>query len=427
MLARSVLGRLAVSSGPQILRSIAIAGGRCCAMPLASAISKTRSFSSTSPSSMKGLLYYGSKNVKYSEDAPEPQIQDDNQVKIKVAYCGICGTDLHEYLDGPIFFPKEGKKDKISGFKLPLVEGHELSGTVVQVGKNVKGIKVGDKAVVEASGHCSDRKYYKDTVEQNKPLCGACKKGMPNICRDLSFLGLGTASGGFGEYIVYGADHVVKVPESIPLDIAALVEPISVAWHAVERANFKKGQTALVLGGGPIGLATILALKGHEAGKIVCSEPALLRREFAEKLGAEVFNPMDHKDAIGDLKALVPETEGFDASFDCSGIPVTFSTSISALGAGGTAVNVAIWADKPIKYMPMCLSYEEKFATGSMGYIVKDFEEVIKALETGRIPLDAAKMMITGKVALKDTVSVGYKNLIEHKEKNVKILVSPSA
>lgn len=385
-----------------------------------------RAFSNTAFTQMKGILYYGNRDVRYTETAPEPQLVNGDDVKVKIGYCGICGTDLHEYLDGPIFFPQKEGFNKISGFKLPQVEGHEMSGTVIAVGPDVKNIKVGDNCVVEATGHCSDKSHFKSTVKQNQPECAPCKHGKPNLCNDMGFLGLGVASGGFGQYVVYGASHVVKVPKKIPLDIAALVEPISVAWHAVERSSFKPGQTALVLGGGPIGLATILALRGHQAGKIVCSEPALLRRDFAAKFGAEVFNPAEHKDFIKDLKALVPETEGFDTSFDCSGVPATFTTSIGALSVGGTAVNVAIWADKPISYQPMCLSYQEKFATGSMGYIVKDFEEVVKALDNGLIPLDVAKLMITGKVGVKDAVSVGYKSLIEHKESNVKILVSPN-
>ncbi|QPG75637.1 hypothetical protein FOA43_002994 [Brettanomyces nanus] len=398
---------------PQLFPTLAICG------KIAS-----RQFSTTALRPMRGLLYYGRKDVRYSEDAPEPMVKNDSDVKIKIAYCGICGTDLHEYLDGPIFFPKNGAKDKISGMKLPLVEGHELSGTVVEVGNGVKNVKVGDRVVVEASGHCSDKARYKGSVKQVKEYCNSCKKGMPNICRDMNFLGLGVAPGGFGEYIVYGADHVLKVPSSIPIDVAALVEPISVAWHAVENSNFKPGQTALVLGGGPIGLAAILALKGHKAGKIVCSEPAKLRRDFAEKLGAEVFNPMEHKNINADLKALVPENEGFHASFDCSGVPATFATSIEALSSGGTAVNVAIWADKPIQYRPMALSFEEKHATGSMGYLVKDFEDVLDAMDKGLIPIESARMLITGKVPLANTIDVAYKNLIEHKESNVKILVS---
>ncbi|GME90206.1 unnamed protein product [[Candida] boidinii] len=228
------------------------------------------------------------------------------------------------------------------------------------------------------------------------------------------------------EKVVYGSSHVIKIPDTLPLDIAALVEPLSVAWHAVEIANFKEGQTALVLGGGPIGLATILALKGHKAGKVICSEPALIRRQFAEKLGAQVFNPMDHKDdAIEVLKSFTEDNIGFDASFDCSGIKITYEQSIDALRTSGIAVNVAIWPNKPIAVNPMTLTYHEKVSTGSMCYVVKDFEQVIDALDKKLIDPEVAKHLITGKFNLRDGIAKGFQQLIDHKESNVKVLVTP--
>lgn len=375
---------------------------------------------------MKGLLYYNRKDLRYSEEIPDPEIVNDNDVKIKVAYCGICGTDLHEYLEGPIFFPKVGSKDGISGYELPQCPGHEMSGVVSAVGQGVTRVKVGDRVVCEATAHCSDRARYKTTIAQDIPECVACQHGKPNCCKDLNFLGLGTCSGGFGQYVVYGENHILKLTDKIPIDIAALVEPISVAWHAIECSGFKPGSSALVLGGGPIGLATILALKGHQAGKIVVSEPAKIRREFALKLGAQVFDPASSTDSINELKALVPENEGFQYSYDASGVQSTLTTSIDALGPGGIATNIAIWADHPVNYIPMALTYQEKFATGSMGYVVKDFADVIAAMDRGLIPLESCRVLITGKVAVKDTLEKGYRELIEHKESNVKILVHPN-
>lgn len=373
---------------------------------------------------MKGLLYYGREQLRYSEDIPEPQVNTPTDVKIKVAFCGICGTDLHEFLDGPIFFPEDGTVNGISGAKLPLCPGHEFSGVVHEVGAQVTRVKPGDRVVVEATSHCSDRARY--PVDQAQKWCAACVAGKPNCCKHLSFVGLGTDHGAFGQYVVYGEDHMLKIPDFLPLDLAALVEPLAVAWHAVSCADFKEGQTAVVLGGGPIGLCTILALKGHRAGRIVCSEPAALRRDFAKRLGVEVFNPMEYEDPIMSLKNLLPETEGFAASFDCSGIQKTFDTSIDVLGPGGTAVNVAIWPNRPIQFVPMCLTYQEKRATGSMCYTTADFAAVIKAIEARLIPLDEMSMLITGRVEAKDAIEGGFMQLINHKESNVKILIAPN-
>ncbi|GMM32056.1 (R,R)-butanediol dehydrogenase [Martiniozyma asiatica (nom. inval.)] len=375
---------------------------------------------------MKGLLYYGKEQLRYSEDIEEPQIKNGNDVKVKVAYCGICGTDLHEYLDGPIFFPEGNSCSAISGKKLPLCPGHEFSGIVSEVGSDVTRVKPGDRVVVEATSHCSDRYRYPNDISQDLGLCAACNAGKPNCCKFLSFVGLGTDHGAFGQYVVYGEDHMLKIPDYLPLDLAALVEPLSVAWHAVRCADFKPGQSAVVLGGGPIGLCTILALKGHQAGKIVCSEPAAIRRDFAKKLGVEVFNPNDYEDPIYELKNMLPETEGFTASFDCSGIQKTFDTSIDVLGPGGTAVNVAIWPNKPVQYVPMCLTYQEKRATGSMCYVTQDFADVIKAIEAKLITMEEMKLLITGKVDARDAIEGGFMQLINHKETSVKILIAPN-
>nr|BAE93262.1 glycerol dehydrogenase [Zygoascus ofunaensis] len=373
---------------------------------------------------MKGLLYYKTGDIRYSEDVEEPEILSSHDVKIRVKFCGICGTDLKEYTyeGGPLFLPKPGSSDKISGLELPLCPGHEFCGVVEEVGESVTRVKPGDRVAVEATTHCSDAVHY---GVHDMELCVACKNGSPNCCTHLSFCGLGGASGGFAEKVVYGEEHMLKLPDSIPFDIGALIEPLAVAWHAVECAKFKPGSTALVLGGGPIGLATILALQGHQAGRIVCSEPACIRREYAAKFGAEVFDPSQHDDVIHELKALLPENGGFDASFDCSGVPQTFTTSIEALAPGGMAVNVAIWGDHAIDFGAMCLTYQEKTCTGSMCYTVKDFEEVINALDKGLISISKARLMITGKVNLKDGVELGFKQLIEHKETNIKILVTP--
>ena len=376
---------------------------------------------------MKGLLYYGREQLRYSEDIPEPQIKNPNDVKVKIAYCGICGTDLHEFLDGPIFFPQPGSVSEISGKALPLCPGHEFSGIIDSVGSGVKNFKPGDRVVVEATSHCSDRERYKyEIVNKDLSFCAACKSNKPNCCKRLSFVGLGTDHGAFGQYVVYGEDHILKIPDNLPLDLAALVEPLAVAWHAVNCSNFKPGQTAVVLGGGPIGLCTILALKGHKAGKIVCSEPAAIRRDFALKLGSEVFNPMDYDDPILALKNLLPETEGFATSFDCSGIQKTFDTSLDVLGPGGIAVNVAIWPNVPIQYVPMCLTYQEKLATGSMCYVTEDFRQVIDAIDSGLIDHESMKLLITGKVEAKDAVEGGFMQLINHKENNVKIMIAPN-
>lgn len=381
---------------------------------------------------MKGLLYYGNRDLRYSENIEEPTIQSPNEVLIDVAYCGICGSDLHEYLDGPIFFKKAASAtgDELSGAKLPMCPGHELSGVISKIGDGVKTLKVGDRVVVEASATCVDRKRVPKSknLRYDTPECSNCKRGITNCCLYLNFCGLGYSSGGFADKLVASEEHTVKITDNIPFDVAALTEPLSVAWHAVRISKLKEGDTAIVLGAGPIGLATILALQGHKAGRIVVSEIASIRREQAKSFGAEVFNSADYKSTVEAIEALKKLTNGagFQYAFDASGVKPTFDTSIGVLGARGIAVNIAIWPNKPIDFYPMNVTLEEKFYTGSIGYTRQDFEEVIEAIEKGLIDLKRCKSMITGVVGLKDSVDKGFVDLMKHKDKHIKMLITPN-
>lgn len=386
-----------------------------------------RSFYTTCASlqTMKGLQYHGAKDIRYNTSIPVPQITSPDDVVLKIAYCGICGSDLHEY-EHPIFFANAATEagDKISGKKLPLVIGHEFSGIVHSVGENVTHLKPGDHAVIETTGHCSDRRdYFKHSSEDD---CQSCELGFENTCKDLNFLGLGVDNGGLAEYTKYSKDHVLKIDKKIPLDVGALIEPLSVVHHAVELSNFKPGEDALVLGSGPIGLATLLILQAKGASKVVVSEPASIRREQAVQLGAVGFNPAEHgANATVELRKLGSRGQGFAKSFDCSGIPVTYSTSIHALRAHGVACNVAIWPHKSVAHYVMDVTLEEKTSLGSLGYQTKDFKGVIELLESGKLDIEKVKSLITGKVGLKNGVVSGFEELINHKDKHIKILISP--
>ena len=171
--------------------------------------------------------------------------------------------------------------------------------------------------------------------------------------------------------------------KKIPYDVAALIQPLAVSWHAVRTSNFEEGSSALVLGGGPIGLTTIIALKGHGAGKIVVSEPSAGRRAIAEKLGVETFDPlsMPHEETMEKLKLLSPDKQGFHYSYDCAGTQSTFDGSIRLLRVRGVATNVAVWAHKPINYFPMIATWSEIWHRVSICFVKQDFEEGARALE----------------------------------------------
>lgn len=377
---------------------------------------------------MRALAYFGKSDIRFTTDLREPEIHLDDEIIVDVAWCGICGTDLHEYEEGPIFFPEKDHVNEISGKGLPQAIGHEVSGIVLKVGKAVTKVEVGDHVVVEPCATCLDTYRWPDGPRSQKSSCQACSKGFYNICSYLGLCGAGVQDGGCAERMVINEKHVVPVPKHIPLDVAALVQPIAVSWHAVRISGLQKGKSALILGGGPIGLCTILALHGHGCRDIVVSEPAEIRRNLAEKMGAKVFNPlsMEVGDAIAYLKTLPPGGDGFDFSFDCSGVPSTFKAAVECLTFRGTAVNVAVWGHKPVDFLPMDVTSQEKHYTGSMCYTMTDFEAVVEAFKKGTLDLENAKHMITGKVSIENGLEKAILKLLTAKQQTIKILLSPN-
>lgn len=205
-------------------------------------------------------------------------------------------------------------------------------------------------------------------------------------------------------------------------NITALVEPLSVAWHAVSASPLldigAKNASVLVLGGGPIGLAVVQVLVAHGTKKIIMSEIAAQRQAFAREFGAHHVMAPNVYDVVGVSRELC-RGEGPDIVFDCAGVPASFETACKAIKARGTVVNVAIW-EKPVSFNPNSLVFNEGKYVGVLGYQRKDFVEVIKAIADGRLQ---PNKMITRKIPLDDLVEKGILALIKEKDRHVKILV----
>lgn len=379
---------------------------------------------------MRALAYFGKGDVHFTDSLPEPTIRAPDELLLDIRYTGICGTDLHEVMaDKPNFFPEDGHRHEISNNELPQAMGHEMAGVVREIGPGVTKFKVGDHVSVEPTGTCRDRYRWPDAPNANKPKCPACKKGMYNTCAYLGLIGNGVQSGGLAERVVINESHCYKIPNHIPLEVVALIQPIAVSWHAVGVSRYRQDGSVLILGGGPIGLTTILALNGHGCTDIVVSEPAKMRRDLAEKMGCRVFDPSKHSAEEGTkiLRSMAPGGDGFDYSFDCSGVPATLRASIECLTFRGAAVNVAMWdRGKAVDFFPMDITKQEKTYTGSMCYTYHDFEEVIDAFEKGLIDPERASHMISAKVPLERAFEDGIMRLITHKEETIKVLITPN-
>ena len=373
---------------------------------------------------IEALRLHGQNDLRLDKIDALPCAGDD--VRIKVAFCGICGTDLKEYSSGPVIAPHPGEKHQHTGAQLPIVLGHEFSGTVVEVGQNVSNVKTGDRVAVIPN--LSDKQF-------GLPQCVGCKNGRPNICSHIAYYGLNAPSGGFAEQAVVNSANTLVLPDSVSLKMGALVEPLSVAWHMVRTSGFQKGQDALVLGAGPIGLGLLLILKVWGARSVLVTEVLEKRKEQAYKFGAdEVIDPTKKVEVKFDDGSLITDPAvvkareiskggaGVDVAFDASGLQATLNTAIAAVRPGGTIFNVAIHA-KPLLINPNDLGFSEKRYTGGIGYTDDDFKAVISVLGDGSLVADE---LITSVVPLDNIIDGAFHELLHRKGNHIKILVKSS-
>jgi len=306
---------------------------------------------------MKAAYYSGNKTFKIEEvtiKSPE-----SSQVTVDVAYCGICGTDLHAY---------HGKMDaRITTHR---IIGHEMSGVVSAIGSDVTGIAIGDRVAIRPLSSCG--------------TCPACRAGHNHVCHNLKFLGLDT-DGAFQNKWNVPADTVHKLPAAMSLEHAALVEPTAVACHDVTRANIQPGEDVLVIGGGPIGMLVAMVAK-HKGAIVTLSEVSEHRLAMAQKLGFDTVNPLKENlvDAINKKTA----NKGADVVFEVSGTQPGVDAMTETVACRGRIVMVAIHAEKPqvdlFKFF-----WREFDMLGARLYQAQDFEAAIQLISEGVIDCEA--------------------------------------
>ncbi|OAL27230.1 hypothetical protein AYO20_09828 [Fonsecaea nubica] len=349
---------------------------------------------------MRALRYHGVKDLRVDNDIPEPKC-GENQIKVK----------LHEY-SSPTFIPQPNTPHPLTKEVMPVAIGHEFSGEIVEIGSsaashpNFQGqtLKVGDKVAVQPTLACFH--------------CGPCHDGYINCCDSAGFVGLSGGGGGMSDYVCVDAQFVFKLPDHVGLDVGALVEPLAVAWHAVDQYPLKKGDAALVMGAGPIGLGVIQCLKARGAGTIIVVEIAKERQNFARAFGAtHVIDPRS-EDVVKRSKEIT-NGQGPHVALDAAGVPASLRDAALAVRARGTIVNLAIW-EKEVPFQPNTLVFGEKKYFAILGYLQSDFAGVINALADNSLQ---PQKMITSKIKIDRVAEDGFRPLIEDKDKHVKILV----
>ena len=351
---------------------------------------------------MKAARFHGRGDIRI-EDLAEPH-PGPGQVQIAVEWCGICGTDLHEYLEGPIFVPTPQAPHPLTGGAVPVTLGHEFAGVVAEVGEGVTGVSEGDRVVVEPYDVCG--------------TCVACASGRYNVCRQLGFIGLDGDQGGFAEKMIVDRRWVHPLG-SLSTQQGALIEPLAVGYHAAKLSGIREGQTAAVFGAGPIGLVTAAALKAVGAGRVISVEPAEARKGMAPGAGADVvLDPTEVDVPAAILEAT--DGAGADVTFECAGIDAVLAQAVASTRPGGTCVNVAIWGSNAA-FDVNSLVFSEIYLVGSLAYAGRH-REVIELVQDGVVDVE---QFITGRIPLDDIVDQGFRELVDHKETNVKILVHP--
>lgn len=313
---------------------------------------------------MKAAVFHAQEDLRIEEVAdPSP---GPGQVKLRNAFAGICGSDLHVY-----YTPEAAGLDfehphPLTGSTLPQILGHEFSGTVVELGEGVDGISVGDRVAVWPIYYCGD--------------CAACRRGMYNACQKIGFHGLSSDGGGMAEFTTVDASKLHVLPENVDLRLGALVEPMAVAWHAVSRSGVESGGTALIAGAGPIGIGVWFALKARGIEKVLVSEPSADRRAIIAALGATVIDPVTED--LGAAVTALTDGDGVDVAFDAAGAGPAITSSLASLVPGGRVVVVAIH-ERTMDFLPTQLVMAETEIAGALAYLPEDFDAVIAAMAAG--------------------------------------------
>jgi len=345
---------------------------------------------------MRAAVYHGREDLRL-EEVPEPVAQR-GEVKLRVLFNGICGSDLHEYYDGPIT-TRVNEPHPLTGIKNPVIMGHELCGEVVDAGPGVTDLSRGDLVAVEPVETCGH--------------CLYCKAGEYNHCGLLAFHGYNRAGGGLAQYTVVKRSMAHKLPRGMSGTQGALIEPMAIAWRTADRCQLESGQTAVIHGGGPIGIGVYFTLR-RRGVEVIMSDPSPARRAVLKAIGVrQVLDPRDGSivDAVKDLTG----GRGAAASVDAAGVPAAFSAALHGTAVDGTVVVVAIHT-LPLTIQPMDILMSEARITG-VALSCNAFPPVIAEMAAGAYP----QAGWVESIPFAGLIERGFERL--HRQEGTKILV----
>lgn len=317
---------------------------------------------------MRAIVIHAAHDLRIDEKPEEAP--GAGEVLVDIGYGGICGSDLHYFNHGGFGAVR---------VREPMILGHEVAGTVAEVGPGVEGLSPGDHVAVNPSRPCG--------------ACRYCRQAMFNQCLDMRFYGsamrMPHVQGAFRERLVAAADQCFRISPGISLQEAAMAEPLSVTLHAVRQAGPLSGKRVLVTGCGPIGALCVIAARLHGAGEITVSDIVDGPLKRAAAVGADrTLNVADDPDALSPFAA---DKGTFDAVFECSGNPRAMAAAMQAIRPGGTFVQVGLFGADPELPVNTIVAKEIRLR-GSFRFH-EEFAFAADLISAGRVDL---KPLITG-------------------------------
>ena len=319
-----------------------------------------------------------------------PQITEE-QVLIKIMKIGVCGSDIHVY---------HGKHPFTS---YPVTQGHEVSGEIVEIGKNVSGFTIGQKVTIQPQVVCGE--------------CYPCRHGKYNLCEKLKVMGFQT-TGTASHFFAVDAAKVTALPEEMSFDEGAMIEPLAVAVHAVRRVGDVKEMRIAVLGAGPIGILVAQTAKGMGAESVMITDVSDLRLKKAAQCGVDFCVNTSDKD-FGEAMIENFGPDKADVIYDCAGNNITMGQAISCARKGSTIILVAVFAGMAQVDLAVLNDHELDLNT-SMMYRNEDYIEAIRLVNEGKVAL---KPLISKHFAFQDYLEA-YKYIDANRESTMKVIIN---
>ena len=352
---------------------------------------------------MKALLYYGNKDIRLEEiEKPTPK---SNEAFVKVTYTSLCATDIEELQYVPLWI-QTTTPNPLSGKKVPLVMGHEISGVVDSVGDINNKNLIGTRVVINNVLTCGN--------------CFWCQSGHHAVCPSMAVAGL-SADGGLQEYMVWPIKNIIPVPDSISDEEISLLEPATIAVHAVRKSGIKPGDIAVVVGCGTVGLLTLQTLLA--AGAIVIAVDIKEKKlNLAKKFGATNIFKVE-KNVSYLYKQILSNTNniGPDYVFETAGAKESPEISVNIARRGGTIILVGIYSQKPVFDFNQIVSLEKK-VIGSVAAENNDMQHAVNLVSKGTIKL---KPLITETIKLSNVIEDGFKKMLDSDKEIFRIIVKP--